>query len=106
MPATDNSAWTGIYPIAPTPFADSGDLDLDGQRRVLDCMVDQGVDGICILANYSEQFLLADDERSTLLDLCLGHVPAACRLLSPAATSPRRSPPSAARAAAAAGAAC
>ena len=65
---------TGIVPIAPTPFTVSGALDLDGQRRVLDCMIDQGVDGICILANYSEQFLLTDDERSTLLDVCLSHV--------------------------------
>jgi hypothetical protein len=37
-------------------------------------MIDQGVDGICILANYSEQFLLTDDERNTLVDLCLTHV--------------------------------
>src|SRR5437667_5815788 len=37
-------------------------------------MVDQGVDGICILANYSEQFLLDDAERDTLLDACLSHV--------------------------------
>ena len=66
--------WTGIYPIAPTPFSENGDLDLPGMRRVLDCMIDQGVDGICILANYSEQFLLTDDERDTLLDLCLTHV--------------------------------
>ena len=68
------TAFAGVFPIAPTPFAETGDLDLDGQRRVLDCMIDQGVDGICILANYSEQFLLADDERDTLLDLCLTHV--------------------------------
>ena len=66
--------YTGVFPIAPTPFADNGDVDLDGQRRVLDCMVDQGVDGICILANYSEQFLLTDAERDTLTDLCLSHV--------------------------------
>lgn len=65
---------TGVFPIAPTPFTDAGDLDLDGQRRVLDCMLDQGVDGICILANYSEQFALSDGERETLLDLCLTHV--------------------------------
>jgi 2-keto-3-deoxy-L-arabinonate dehydratase len=65
---------TGVIPIAPTPFTASGDLDLEGQRRVLDCMIDQGVDGICILANYSEQFLLSDEERNTLLDLCLAHV--------------------------------
>jgi 2-keto-3-deoxy-L-arabinonate dehydratase len=69
-----STTYRGIFPIAPTPFAESGDLDLDGQRRVLDCMIDQGVDGICILANYSEQFLLADDERDTLLEVCLAHV--------------------------------
>jgi dihydrodipicolinate synthase/N-acetylneuraminate lyase len=64
----------GVFPIAPTPFTPGGEIDLDGQRRVLDCMVDQGVDGICILANYSEQFLLSDAERDTLLELCLAHV--------------------------------
>ena len=37
-------------------------------------MVDQGIDGVCILANYSEQFFLTDDERDTLVDLCLSHV--------------------------------
>ncbi len=68
------SNYRGVFPIAPTPFTESGDLDLDGQRRVLDCMVDQGVDGICILANYSEQFLLTDCERDTLLDVCVSQV--------------------------------
>ena len=66
--------FTGVFPIAPTPFTEAGDLDLEGQRRVLDCMIDQAVDGICILANYSEQFALSDGERETLLDLCLTHV--------------------------------
>ncbi len=69
-----NATLTGVMPIAPTPFTAGGDLDLPGMRRVLDCMIDQGVDAICILANYSEQFLLTDDERATLLDLCLSHV--------------------------------
>ncbi len=66
--------YTGVFPIAPTPFHDNGDLDLEGMRRVLDCMIDQGVDGICILANFSEQFLLTDEERDTITDLCLSHV--------------------------------
>lgn len=74
MAATTEHLRKGVYPIAPTPFHANGDLDLDGQKRVLDCMVDQGVDGICLLANYSEQFLLADAERDTLLTLCLDHV--------------------------------
>ncbi len=64
----------GVWPVAPTPFKEDGVLDLDGMRRVLDCMVDQGVDGLCILANYSEQFLLSDDERETLMRLCLEHL--------------------------------
>jgi dihydrodipicolinate synthase/N-acetylneuraminate lyase len=64
----------GVFPIAPTPFTEAGEVDHDGQRRVLDCMVDQGVDGICILANYSEQFLLTDEEREHLTTLCLTHV--------------------------------
>ena len=66
--------FSGVFPIAPTPFTETGDLDLDGQRRVLDCMIDQGVDGICILANYSEQFALSDRERDILLELCLDHI--------------------------------
>jgi 2-keto-3-deoxy-L-arabinonate dehydratase len=63
----------GIWPVAPTPFTDEGELDLEGMRRVIDCMVDQKVDGICILANFSEQFLLSDEERKALTRLCLEH---------------------------------
>ena len=65
---------TGILPVAPTPFREDGALDEEGMRRVLDCMIDQGVDAICILANYSEQFLLSDAERATLMRLSLEHV--------------------------------
>ncbi|MBS28745.1 MAG: dihydrodipicolinate synthase family protein [Alphaproteobacteria bacterium] len=66
--------YSGVWPVAPTPFTETGELDLDGVKRVLDCMVDQGVDGICILANFSEQFLLSDSERDVLTRLCLEHV--------------------------------
>jgi 2-keto-3-deoxy-L-arabinonate dehydratase len=74
MSSSSTGSYTGVYPIAPVPFHDDESLDLEGMRRVLDCMVDQGVDGICILANYSEQFLLSDAERDTLLTLSLEHV--------------------------------
>lgn len=26
----------GVYPIAPTPFLDNGDVDLPGMKRVID----------------------------------------------------------------------
>lgn len=65
---------TGILPVAPTPFHADGTLDVPGCARVMDCMVDQGVDAICILANYSEQFLLSDEERTTVMRSCLEQV--------------------------------
>lgn len=68
------SRYSGIWPVAPTPFHEDGTLDLEGMRRVLDLMIDQGVDGLCILANFSEQFLISDAERDTLTRLCLEHV--------------------------------
>ena len=69
-----NAPYRGIFPIVPTPFDEDGTLDLESQRRALDCMIDQGVDGLCILANYSEQFLLSDEEREILQTTCLEHV--------------------------------
>lgn len=69
-----STKYSGIWPVAPTTFNDDGSLDLESMRRALDCMVDQGVDGICILANFSEQFLISDAERDTLTRLCLKHV--------------------------------
>ncbi|MEC9342961.1 MAG: dihydrodipicolinate synthase family protein, partial [Pseudomonadota bacterium] len=64
---------SGILPVAPTPVHEDGRIDEDGMRRVIDCMIDQGVDAICILANYSEQFLLSDEERMVLTRLSLEH---------------------------------
>lgn len=57
----------GVMPVAPTIFTDDEELDLDGQRRVVDYLVDGGSDAVCILANYSEQFSLTDEERELVL---------------------------------------
>lgn len=69
-----NEPYRGILPIAPVVFHDNGDLDIDGNRRVMDLMVDQGVDGICILANFSEQFLLTDAERDEVMRLSIEQI--------------------------------
>ena len=66
--------YSGIWPVAPTPFHEDGRIDLDGMKRVLDCLIDQGADGICVLANFSEQFLISDAERETLARLSVEHV--------------------------------
>ncbi|WP_069306047.1 dihydrodipicolinate synthase family protein [Methylobrevis pamukkalensis] len=66
--------YRGVFPVAPTVFDARGDLDLDGQRRAIDFMIDAGSHGICILANFSEQFVLTDDERETVMHCVLEHV--------------------------------
>ncbi len=71
----------GVMPVAPTVFAEDESLDLDGQRRVVDFLVDAEVDAVCILANFSEQFSLDDLERravmETVLEQAEGRVPVA-----------------------------
>ncbi len=68
------TVYRGVFPVAPTIFDAQGGLDLDGQRRCIDFMIDAGSHGICILANFSEQFVLSDDERNVLMKTVLEHV--------------------------------
>ncbi len=67
-------ALRGVFPVVPTPFRDDGTLDLPGQLRCVDFMMDAGAQGLCILANFSEQFALSDSERELLTREILGHV--------------------------------
>ncbi|MDR6873039.1 4-hydroxy-tetrahydrodipicolinate synthase [Bosea sp. BE125] len=73
MPAATRP-YRGVFPVVPTIFHDDGTLDLEGQRRCLDFMIEAGSDGLCILANFSEQFVLTDAERDTVMDVALDHV--------------------------------
>jgi 2-keto-3-deoxy-L-arabinonate dehydratase len=66
--------YKGVFPVVPTTFTDTGELDLDSQKRCLDFMIDAGSNGLCILANFSEQFSLSDDEREVLTRTALEHV--------------------------------
>src|SRR5512133_2045639 len=66
--------YRGLFPVVPTTFTESGALDLQSQKRCVDFMIDAGSNGLCILANFSEQFLLSDDEREVLTQTILEHV--------------------------------
>jgi 2-keto-3-deoxy-L-arabinonate dehydratase len=74
MTTTQPARYRGIFPVVPTTFTEDGALDLQSQKRCIDFMIDAGSDGLCILANFSEQFLLADDEREVLTSAILEHV--------------------------------
>ena len=65
---------TGVVPVVPTIFHDDEAVDLDGTVRVVDYLLDAEVDGLCLLANYSEQFSLTDGERDTIARTLLEHV--------------------------------
>jgi 4-hydroxy-tetrahydrodipicolinate synthase len=71
---TAANAYRGVFPVVPTIFNDRGELDLDGQRRCVDFMIDAGSNGLCILANFSEQFVLSDEERERVMETVLDHV--------------------------------
>ncbi|SHN23945.1 dihydrodipicolinate synthase family protein [Rhizobacter sp. OV335] len=66
--------YQGVFPVVPTTFTDSGELDLPSQKRCVDFMIDAGSTGLCILANFSEQFVIADAERELLTTTILEHV--------------------------------
>ncbi len=74
MTRPGTARYRGVFPVAPTTFTEAGELDLRSQKRCIDFMIDAGSEGICILANFSEQFALADDERELLARTVLEHV--------------------------------
>jgi 4-hydroxy-tetrahydrodipicolinate synthase/2-keto-3-deoxy-L-arabinonate dehydratase len=70
----DRPRHRGIFPVVPTTFSASGELDLASQKRCVDFMIDAGSNGLAILANFSEQFVLGDEEREVLMRTILEHV--------------------------------
>jgi len=66
--------YQGVFPVVPTTFKDDGSLDLESQKRCIDFMIDAGSQGLCILANFSEQFSLSDEEREIISHTVLTHV--------------------------------
>jgi dihydrodipicolinate synthase/N-acetylneuraminate lyase len=71
---TVNARYKGVFPVVPTTFSEDGSLDLESQKRCVDFMIDAGSTGLCILANFSEQFILSDAEREILTKAVLAHV--------------------------------
>jgi len=69
-----DASLTGVVPVVPTVFRDDESVDLEGTARVVDYLIDGEVDGLCLLANYAEQFSLTDAERDTVTRTLLEHV--------------------------------
>lgn len=57
----------GVIPIVPTPFAADGGLDLEGLARIVDYLVDAGVNGMAVLGMASETYALTEPERERVI---------------------------------------
>jgi dihydrodipicolinate synthase/N-acetylneuraminate lyase len=66
--------YTGVFPILPTPFTADEAVDMPSLLRAVDFLLDTAIGGVCILANWSEQFALTDDERQQITETVLRHV--------------------------------
>jgi len=54
------TALKGIIPILPTPFDETGEVDLASLRNLVNHLIDQGVNGLGTLALASEGYKLTE----------------------------------------------
>ncbi|MBM3677323.1 MAG: dihydrodipicolinate synthase family protein [Actinobacteria bacterium] len=65
----------GSYSVNVTPFTENGGaIDVEGQRRLLEWQLEQGVHGVIILGTTGEFLTVSDDERTQLVETTVRHV--------------------------------
>lgn len=78
----------GIYNIVPTPFDESGAIDEPSLRRLIDFVIETGVDGLTILGFLGEAAKLSESERAQVIDVTVevaaGRVPIVVGATAPA----------------------
>jgi 4-hydroxy-tetrahydrodipicolinate synthase len=71
---TTASATSGVIPPVCTPLTPEFEVDTTSLTRLVDHLLDGGVDGLFILGSSSEVAFLPDGHRRVVLDTVLGHV--------------------------------
>lgn len=64
---TNQQKYRGVHPIVPTAFHDDGVFDEYSQRRLVDYLVDIGVQGIAVLGFLGEAHKLSEAERRSVI---------------------------------------
>lgn len=59
----------GVHPIIPTAFTDNGVFDEESQRRLIEFMIDVGVNGVAILGFLGEAHKLSSSERRRVIEV-------------------------------------
>ena len=67
-------AFEGVYSVLPTPFRGGGDVDTDSLKRVVDLIVDAGVNGVTALGVTGEVTRLNERERYVVVETVVQQV--------------------------------
>lgn len=86
MPLLDETA-RGVFPIAPTPFTDTGELDLPSTDRMVDFFLERGATGLTVLGIMGEAPKLTAAESRAFVERVLrraaGRIPVIVGVSSP-----------------------
>ncbi len=77
----DGAAIAGMYAAVATPIHEDGRLDLNTFDRLLDFLVEAGVDGVCLAGATGEYPHFETAERTTLIRRAAARLPPGCALL-------------------------
>ena len=84
----DAGRMQGIFNIVPTPFDETGAVDEASLARLIEFVIDTGVDGLTILGFLGEAGKLSEAERATVIDVSVataaGRVPVVVGATAPA----------------------
>lgn len=61
--------WRGVFVVSATPFGESGEIDADGFRALLECFVAEGAHGVIVAGSTGEWYGMRDHERVRLFEL-------------------------------------
>jgi len=60
-------SWSGVFPASSTQFRDDESLDVEATQRMVNALIDDGVDGIICMGTVGENCSLDAPEKRTLL---------------------------------------
>ncbi|MFD9442051.1 dihydrodipicolinate synthase family protein [Streptomyces sp. NPDC060006] len=82
---------TGVVPPVCTPLTPDGEVDVPSLTRLVDHLVEGGVDGLFVLGSSSEAAFLTDRQRRLVVETVTGHVSGGLPVLAGAIdmTTPR-----------------
>ena len=61
------TGWHGVFPAATTQFHEDLSVDIDATQRVLDALVNDGVNGLIVMGTCGENNSLDPEEKRTIL---------------------------------------